>query len=61
MTANILKITPCHFLVQYPIATKIIPPKEKCASNSGDPMLVENEKFSKVIIAYSIIFATPSL
>jgi len=52
-------ITPVHSLIQYPIATKNIPPKEKCAINSGDTLLVENEKFSKVIIAYSIIFETP--
>jgi len=52
-------ITPVQFLIQYPITAKIIPHKRKCAINSGDTWLVENEKFSKVTIAYSIIFEPP--
>jgi hypothetical protein len=52
-------ITPVQFLIQYPITAKTIPNKRKCAVNSGDIWLVENERFSKVTIAYSIFFETP--
>ena len=60
-TANKLMITPVHFLVQYPITTKTIPPKEKYAFTSGVTVPMENDKSLNIVVAYSTILTTSLL